>query len=966
MRELPRGTVAFLFTDIEGSTTRWERDSAGMMALVERHLALLDHAIGAHHGVHFKTVGDAVQAAFATAPDAVAAALAAQTALTREAWGDLGPLRVRMALHVGVAEPRDGDYLAPALNRLARLLAAGHGGQILLTQAAADLAKDALPTQATLRTLGEHRLRDLQHPELVYQLLHPDLDETFPPLRSLDIERHNLPPQPTAFVGRAADVGYVMELLQRRDVRLLTLTGPGGVGKTRLALEAADGLRKAFPDGVWFVDLAPVRDPGLVVQAIAAVLGVREEGGRPLLVSLQEHLRGRHLLLVLDNFEQVVAAASLLADLLAVSPAAKALVTSRVPLRLRGEHEVPVLPMPLPPSRAGRLSLEEATTSEAVQLFVVRAQAVRPDFALTAETAPTVAEIVARLDGLPLAIELAAARVRLLSPKDLLARLDDRLRVLTSGPRDAPARQQTLRQAIAWSHDLLSPGEQTLLRRLAVFSASTTLPAMETVVDPDGELDVFDALATLVEGNLVQRTDEGSGDARFGMLQTIRAFGLEQLAACGEEARVRDAHARYVLEVVAGARTGLTSPEQGSWFDRLESDHDDIRGALRWLVAHGEADAAVRLGGSLWPFWWIRGYLSEGGEWLTQALALGPSTDPAARALALVGAGTLAETRGDYGRATRWYEEALTLARAHGDDLGAARALSAQASVAQDQGDYDRAARHFDEALTLFRAVGDHLGVAQTLVGLGTLATYRGDGERAAALLAEGAKLFEDLGDEWGLAAAKGNLGRSAFLAGAFAQATADSEQALAIFRRLGDHANIALMLVNLGEIAQRQGEVEPAAHQYEEGLALFRELGDKRNVGATLVTLAEIEGVRGNDARASALLGESLRLAAELEDREGVARGLEAFATLAEAHGANEQGVRALGSAAALREAIGTPLPPVYARDHERLVDASRAELGEKAFEDAWSAGRARTPEQAVAEARAITASLHPRPPSP
>jgi predicted ATPase/class 3 adenylate cyclase/Tfp pilus assembly protein PilF len=960
MPDLPRGTVAFLFTDIEGSTQRWERDSAGMRMVVERHLVLLDEAISTHHGVHFKTIGDAVQAAFATAPEAVAAALAAQLALERESWGAFGPLRVRMALHVGAAEPRDGDYLAPALNRLSRLLATGHGGQILLTRAAADLARDTLPTLASLRHLGEHRLRDLQHPEPVFQLLHPDLEDAFPPLRSLDIERHNLPPQPTAFIGRATDVRELIERLQQRDVRLLTLTGPAGVGKTRLAVQAAEGVTETFPDGVWFVDLAAAHEPGMVTQAIASVLGAREEGGRSLFESLQEHLRERRLLLVLDNFEQVVAAASLVADLLTVSPGLQALVTSRVPLRLRGEQEVPVLPLPIPSRRRSHLpSLEEVTRSDAVQLFVTRAQAIRPDFALTKESAPTVAEIVARLDGLPLAIELAAARVRLLPPQELLARLDDRLRVLTSGPRDAPTRQQTLRQAIAWSHDLLSPREQTLFRRLAVFASSTTLAAVEAVTDPDGELDVFEPLASLVEGNLVQRIDEASGDARFGMLQSIRAFGLEQLATCGEEARVRTAHARYVGEVVAGARAALSGPEQGSWFDRFETEHDDIRGALRWLMAQREASAALRLAGTMWAFWWIRGYFSEGTDWLAQALDLGESTDPATRALALVGAGTLAEAHGDYGRATEHYYEALALARSHGDNMEAARALTALAVVAQDQGSYDSAARHYDEALLLFRNLRDHVGVAQALVGLGTIAAYRGEGEQAAVLFAEGAQTFSDLGDDRGFGLAKGNLGRLAFFQGDLEQATAHSEQALATVRRLGDHASVAQVLANLGEIAQRRGEMDRAGDLYDEALTHFRELGDKRNIAATQVTLAEVEVAHGDTTRAAALLSESLGLAAELDDKEGMARGLEAFAALADAEGAIQQGVRMLGAAAALREAIGTPLPSVYLEDHERVMDAARGLLGQTELDTTWAAGRALTPEEAVAEARAYAGAL-------
>ncbi len=589
---------------------------------------------------------------------------------------------------------------------------------------------------------------------------------------------------------------------------------------------------------------------------------------------------------------------------------------------------------------------------------MARAQAVRPDFALTAETAPIIAEVASRLDGLPLAVELAAARVRLLQPRDLLARLDDRLRVLTGGPRDAPSRHQTLRQAIAWSHDFLTPEEQSLFRRLAVFAASTTLAAVEAVADPDGELDALDTLNSLVEGNLVQCTKVDGGEARYGMLQTIRAFGLEQLVASGEEAQFRAVHARYVGSVVTEARAALPGPEQGSWYDRFATEHDDIREALRWLISRKDAEPAVRLVGIIWAFWWIRGYLTEGGEWLERVLALGPTSDPEARALALFGAGTLAEARGDLSRAVARYDEALDLARTHGDDQGAARVEMALAALAQDQGEYGEAEQRYGEALRRFRTAGDEAGAAQALIGLGTLAAYRGENERAATHFIEGAKQFERLGDAWSLGLANGNLARLAFLAGDFDRATSHGEQALAIFQRLGDQANIALLLANLGEVAHRRGALDEAARLYDESLTLFRELGDKRNIASTLVTLAQVDVTRGELSRAATLLNESLILVAELEDKEGAARGLEAFAALAQAQGKREQAVQALGAATALREAIGMPLPLVYQPEHERLVEDARKALG-LAFDQAWETGLALRSQDAVDAAIASTASM-------
>jgi class 3 adenylate cyclase len=455
MPDLPTGTVTFLFTDIEGSTALWERDRQAMREAVARHVAILQSLIAAHHGVLYKTVGDGTQVAFTSAEEALRAALASQRALLAEDGGELGPLRVRMALHAGEATPdARGDYLSAPLNRLARLLSIGSGGQILLSQTVQQLSRGALPAGTELRDLGEHRLRDLLEPERVYQLLHPDLPAEFPPLESLENRPNNLPLQPTPFLGREREVSEVMERLGRPDVRLLTLTGPGGTGKTRLALQAAAELLDDFADGVYFVDLAPLIDPALVPQAIAAALGVRAEGSRQADERLQDVLAPKTLLLVLDNFERLTDAALVVSALLAACPGLHVLATSRVPLHVRSERHYPVPPLTLPES-ADSADAGAIARSEAVQLFVERAQAARPDFALTPGNAPAVAEIVRRLDGLPLAIELAAARIRLLPPAALLERLESRLTLLTGGPQDAPARQRTLRDEITWSYDLL-------------------------------------------------------------------------------------------------------------------------------------------------------------------------------------------------------------------------------------------------------------------------------------------------------------------------------------------------------------------------------------------------------------------------------------------------------------------------------------------------------------------------------
>jgi len=544
----PKGTVTFLFTDIEGSTKLWEHNVPAMQAASARHDEIMKGAIEEHGGYVFKTVGDAFCAAFPTASDAIEASLGAQRTLLSEQWEQTGLLRVRMALHTGVAEERDGDYFGPPVNRVARLLSAAYGEQILLSLPAQDLVRDQLPTQTTLKDLGAHRLKDLFRPERVFQLSAPDLPAEFPPLRTLDAYRNNLPLQPTPFIGREKEVSEVCERLSRPEVRLLTLMGPGGTGKTRLALQAAAELTEQFEDGVSFVSLAAISDPQLVVPALAGTLGVKEAGGQPLLQSFEDYLGEKCMLLLVDNFEQVLEAAPVVTELLSGAPNLKVLATSRIPLRLYGEHEYAVPPLALPdPERLP--SVESLTQYEAVRLFVERAQAAKADFSVTNEKAQAVAEICVRLDGLPLAIELAAARIKVLSPQKMLARLGNRLKLLTGGAQDLPDRQRTLRSTIEWSYGLLEDGEKVLFARLSVFAGGRTLEAIEAICDTGGDLpvDVLDGLSSLVDKSLLKQEEGVGGEPRFVMLETIHEYARERLQGGGEAEEVRRLHAEYFL-----------------------------------------------------------------------------------------------------------------------------------------------------------------------------------------------------------------------------------------------------------------------------------------------------------------------------------------------------------------------------------------------------------------------------------
>ncbi|HKY50325.1 MAG TPA: adenylate/guanylate cyclase domain-containing protein, partial [Candidatus Limnocylindria bacterium] len=616
---LPTGTVTFLFTDIEGSTRLWQVYPTAMKEALARHHALLQHAVDSHDGYLFQIVGDAICAAFRSAADGLGAALTAQHALARESWGQTGPLRVRMALHTGFADVRAGEYKSGeyasglTLSRTSRLLSAGHGGQILLSHATEELVRDDLPPTVGLRDLGERRLRDLIRAERIFQAVDPGLPSEFPPLKTLDATPNNLPIQVTSFVGREREIRDVTGLL--KDTRLLTLLGPGGTGKTRLSLQVAANLIDGYADGVWFVEFAPLYDPELVPQAVASTLGVREEPGRPALTTLSEYLRRRTVLLILDNCEHLIDACARLADaLLRSCPGVNVLTSSREALGTAGEvtYRVPSLSLPDPRQLP---SLERLADYEAVRLLVERASAVKPGFKITDANAAAAVQICQRLDGIPLAIELAAARLKDLSPREIAAHLDERFRLLTAGSRTAMPRHQTLRGLIDWSYELLPEFERALLRRVSVFAGGWHLAAAEAV-DPDA----LDLLGRLVDKSLVV-ADEEDGETRYGLLETIRQYGLEKLRETSDEPMVRDRHRDFYVALVESSAPNLQGPDQATWLARLETEHDNVRAALRWSLEGGNVEAAFRLGAALDSFWDTRGHISEGRQWIEQIVA---------------------------------------------------------------------------------------------------------------------------------------------------------------------------------------------------------------------------------------------------------------------------------------------------------------------------------------------------------
>jgi predicted ATPase/class 3 adenylate cyclase/DNA-binding CsgD family transcriptional regulator/uncharacterized protein HemY len=905
--DLPTGTVTLLFTDIEGSTRLVQHLGMRYSEVLSECRSLLRTAFQLHHGHEVDTQGDAFFVAFARASDAIAAAVAAQRALFTNAWSEGVTMRVRMGLHSGEPQRSTEGYVGLDVHRAARIMNAGHGGQVLLSQTTRDLVEHTLPEGVHLVDLGTHRLKDLQRPSRLFQLAITGLPSDFPPLKTLDNSPNNLPLQPTPFIGREKEVAAVVALLRREEVRLVTLTGPGGTGKTRLGLQVAAELSTWFADGVFFVSLAPLSDPELVISAVAQALEMKEIGDQPLSELLQSFLREKHLLLVIDNFEHVARAAIRLADLLTTCAKIKVLVTSREALHLRAEQEYAVPALTLPDTKH-LPNLVTLTQYEAVALFISRAQAVKPDFAVTNANAPAVAEICVRLDGLPLAIELAAARAKFFTPQALLMRLEQGFSVLSGGARDLPARQQTLRGAMAWSYDLLTPEEQALFRRLSVFVDGCTCEAAEVVCRAAGEPagDILDGLLSLVDKSLLRQQESTEGEPRFWMLQLLREFGLEALAKAGESEGTHRAHAEYFLALAEQAEPELRGPDQAAWLAQLEDEHDNLRAALGWMREQHEWEWGLRLAAALQRFWETHGDYGEGRQWLETLLAKGPLEATAVRAKALGAAGHLAIWQGDYRQARFLLEESLSLFRKLGDKASIALALDGQGSLAFRQGDYRRARALLEESLMLQREMGNTGDIAWVLFQLGQLALANGDYGQARDLFEECLSQSRELDDKVGITWGLDGLGSLALSQGNLSQARTLLEECLSVSHELGNKDTSSFTLSALGKIALLQGEYSQARALFEECLMLQHEMGDKANIANTLSALGTLARLQGDYGQARALLEESLSLSHEMGNKAGIAWSLGEVGTIASRQGDYDQARTLLEESLSLCRELG------------------------------------------------------------
>ena len=915
----PTGTVTFLFTDIEGSTRLSQQYPDAMPALLARHNQILRQAIEAYNGFVFQIIGDSFSAAFPSAGDALCAALEAQRSLYREPWSPV-PIKVRMGIHTGTAqadtaaasgEIRYAGYTTLAMTQ--RIMAAGHGGQILLSRIAHELTRDNLPPQAQLMNMGECTLKDIVHPEQLYQLTATDLPSEFPPLKTLESFNHNLPTQLTSFIGREKEIDELKKLIA--DYRMITLTGSGGAGKTRLALQVAANLLSGFAGGIWFVELAPLADPALVTQTLLSVFKLREDpqGHRTSLEILQDYLRSKTALLVLDNCEHLIEACAQVSEsLLRACPKLKILASSREALGIPGEvaYRVPSLKTPAP---ADLVHLEHLMEIDSIRLFVERGNTAKPDFRLTKENTRFVAQICSRLDGIPLAIELAATRVKVLSPEQIASRLDDRFRLLTGGARTALPRQQTLRAMIDWSYSLLSDPEKMVFRRVAVFTGGWTLEAAEFVCGDGAQgPDILDLMARLVDKSLVIG-EESNGETRYHRLETIRQYSRERFFETEEVEAIRDRHLAYYVRLSEEIEKGLQGPRRKLWVQRSEAEQENLQAAIEWGFARNP-ESSLRIAASMVFGISSGGYSVEGFGWLLDRMPVMESTlsalPPALCARSLVALAFISISVGRERDAYEFVEQAIALSRQLEDRSGLASALLVASITLESSGKLVEAEAALKEARALAQSEENVFVISWVLNTLARVtARLHGDMQAAWDLTEEALRLANDAEMNWQVADVYEMRGFLAAYSGRYEEARLLFEMAIDAFRDAGANFSVLLNKSHLAHLERQFGYYQQALERYRETIVGFYDVGQ---VGA-------------------------------------VAHQLECFGFLAMAGDQNERALKLFAAADALRKRISSPMTSDEQAYFDEQIRALHQRLDAHQFDRVWTRGHALTMEQAL-----------------
>jgi predicted ATPase/class 3 adenylate cyclase/tetratricopeptide (TPR) repeat protein len=953
MSEYPTGTVTFLFTDIEGSTKLSQQYPEFMPALLARHNEILNQAIESHNGFVFQVVGDSYAVAFHNANDALNAAIQAQRNLHNENWNP-APIKVRMGIHTGAAQlqidskdtPYSG-YAALALTQ--RIMSAGHGGQILISSATANLLRGQLPKDATLRDMGEKNLKDIFLPERIYQLNVPDLPSEFAPLNTYEKIRHNLPLQLTTFIGREKEVEQIKKRLEKNH--LVTLTGSGGIGKTRLSIQVASELLNDYPIGVWLVELAPLTDPALVPQSVCAALGVTPEGNTSALDALIDYLRAKKILLVVDNCEHLIDACAQLCDsLLHACPDLLIIASSREALGIEGENAYRVPSLSLPDPKSGLHVIEE---SEAVMLFMERATTILPEFEMIETNAPAIAQICQRLDGIALAIELAASRVKMLKVEQIATRLDDAFRLLTGGSRTALPRQQTLRALIDWSYNLLSDEERTFLRKLSVFMGGWTLEAAEAIC---GNADALDLLTHLVDKSLVSVDLKHGDEPRYYLLETVRQYAREKLVESNEISSMRQQHLAFFLQFAEKDEPGVYSDKMNQWFDELHIELDNLRIALDWSFTYN-TKTGLRLIGILGRFFFgFPNYAREGLNWLQKFLTL-PETSSHTfeRAKALRWAGAIqrpiswqeqANSQPLFQQGQLWLEESRTIYQELGYQPGVADALYELGRYMENTNDRVTAHELLTASIQISQEAGDKLRTARGMNILGDVFMLQGDSTQARRLYEEALSIYRGLKHRQAPLWPLGNLGALALANGDLISARSYLEESLTLYREADNEIMATWVLCNLGEVAIRQERFDEARAYIERSIAFTEEASS--NLGLEFLALAFLNYSQGDYHQADHYYRQSL-LMTKHTIAFGFAEPVEGLAKTAAMQGKAIRAITLFGVAAAIREATRTPLLPIYKADNEHANAAAHIQLSEDEFNKAWVEGKAMSTEEAI-----------------